>query len=341
MVKEFSKISQVIQNTPPNNKVRELQSQLAQYIQRNDSFICPIDPTVKIKGINIEKCKIMDSNSAPLWIEFTNQESDVESFLVLVKTGNDIRQDLLTLQMFSIMNNLWRENGLDLGMTIYKVVSTGPSSGMIEIVKNSTTTAKIQKEYYGALGALDKRPLKIWLQNNNSKVLWKETIDNFTRSCAAYCVATFVIGICDRHNDNVMVTKAGHLFHIDFGHFLGDVLTFATINRDAAPFVLTPEFVHVMGDENGEDYKRFKELSTKAYLVVRNENNVFLNLFHMMLSTGIAQLSSENIEYLRNALNLGIPEEEAAVWWLGKIDESLATKITQINNLFHNLAHPK
>ena len=77
----------------------------------------------------------------------------------------------------------------------------------------------------------------------------------------SYCVATYVLGIGDRHNDNIMVTKTGQLFHIDFGHFLGNWKSKLGVKRERVKFILTPDFVYALSRGEGqrsEQFKRFK-----------------------------------------------------------------------------------
>ena len=100
---------------------------------------------------------------------------------------------------------------------------------------------------------------------------YEYALDRFTRSLAAYFVATGVTGLGDRHQDNIMLASNGLFFHIDFGLCLGRKTQQLNVVRERyRGSLLTSGLMAVVCAIHGEgrDPKsHFKNLCGKALCV--------------------------------------------------------------------------
>ncbi|KAI9139257.1 hypothetical protein BKA69DRAFT_1086883 [Paraphysoderma sedebokerense] len=328
--------------TPPERKA--VMVNMMSSINIPGDIALPLDPRFLVKNLVVDKCKYMDSKKLPLWCVFKNDDATGHDIYAIFKSGDDLRQDMLCLQMIRIMDKLWQREGLDLKMIPYKCITTGHEMGMIEVVLHSATVSSIQLSYGGSTAAFKEEPLEEWIRKHNpDEDDYDKAVETFTLSCAGYCVATYCLGIGDRHNDNIMCSKRGNLFHIDFGHFLGNTKRKFGIKRERAPFVLTPDFIYVISKKDSANFSQFLDLCIRAYLILRRHANTFITLFALMLTTGIPELRTvDDLAYLRDAFCLGLSEEEAADEFRSCIFESIRLGwSTQLNWWVHNLVHAK
>ncbi|XP_060115268.1 phosphatidylinositol 4,5-bisphosphate 3-kinase catalytic subunit delta isoform isoform X1 [Heteronotia binoei] len=315
------------------------------YLEALSNLQSPLNPSIFLAKVSVDLCTFMDSKMKPLWIVFNNEEIGGTNTGIIFKNGDDLRQDMLTLQMIHLMDILWKKEGLDLRMTPYGCLSTGDKTGLIEVIMQSDTIANIQlnKSNMAATAAFNKDALLNWLKSKNPGDALEHAIEEFTLSCAGYCVATYVLGIGDRHSDNIMIRENGQLFHIDFGHFLGNFKTKFGINRERVPFILTYDFVHVIQQgktSNSEKFERFRGYCERAYMILRCHGLLFLHLFALMKAAGLPDLScSKDIQYLKDSLALGKPDEEARKHFHLKFNEALRESWkTKVNWLAHNVS---
>ncbi|XP_070560481.1 phosphatidylinositol 4,5-bisphosphate 3-kinase catalytic subunit alpha isoform-like [Ptychodera flava] len=352
-IEKLTLLTDMIRERKDDN-IKSIESQLNQpdYIDVLQHFPSPLNPSHTLGKVRIERCRILSSAKRPLLLSWANpdlmSEALYEDHQILFKNGDDLRQDMLTLQVFRIMDSIWKNEGIDLRMIPYGCLATGNKTGMVEVVRNAKTVYKIQR-IGGITGTLQlsSSQLHNWIKERNKGEKYDKAIEAFTHSCAGYCVATFILGIGDRHNDNIMVNEDGQIFHIDFGHFLGHFKKKYGIKRERVPFVLTQDFLTVIARgqtyEKSEEFVQFQLLCVRAYLTLRKYANLFISLFTMMLSSGIPELQTiEDIHYLQKTLAVNLVEEKAVEYFLRQFHDAYGGGwTTKIDWFMHAVKHLK
>lgn len=225
LVKRIHEIGLDIKQSKDNDKLFNQLEQLSNEWSNKSNNHCscrlPYNISYCTREVDIKSCSYISSFTMPLKLVFKNLDSSANSFYTIYKIGDDLRQDMFVLQLINVMKQLWIMEDLDLSVLTFTCLQTGDRRGFIEMVTNAETLKEIQKGE--VMKAFKKSCINDWLKTHNPNPNnFKKAVNNFTKSCAAYSVATYILGIGDRHNDNIMIKHTGQMFHIDFGKYLGD-----------------------------------------------------------------------------------------------------------------------
>ncbi|MCJ1383609.1 Phosphatidylinositol (PI) 3-kinase [Xylographa soralifera] len=290
----------------------------------------PLDPSVLVTGCYPEESNVFKSSLFPLFISFKTSEG--KKYPIIFKTGDDLRQDQLVLQIISLMDRLLRKENLDLKLSAYRILATSASAGAVQFVP-SITLGAAQSKYTGNY-------ILTYLRTNNPDKkaelgVRKEAMDTYIKSCAGYCVVTYLLGVGDRHLDNLLLAPDGHFFHIDFGYILG---------RDPKPMPppikLSKEMVDAMGGSDSANYASFKQYCFTAYTTLRKSSNLILNLFALMTDANIPDIRAEPdkaVEKIRERFALGVSEEEAIRGFEALIEDSVGRLFPQFIDMVHRM----
>jgi phosphatidylinositol 3-kinase len=211
------------------------------------------------------------------------------------------------------------------------------NAGLVEFVEKSIPVSQILSSNNNSIMTFFQ---SVAPQEGARHAIKPEVLLTYIRSCAGYCVLTYLLGVGDRHLDNIMIQPSGHFFHIDFGFIFG---------RDPKPlppaFRLTKEMVDGMGGTDAKEYKQFCSLACQAFNTLRKSAGLVLNLLHLMSDAAIEDLSNhpagdaiEVISKVEERFRLDLTDEQAEIFFITLINESQAALAPRVMEKFHQFS---
>lgn len=270
---------------------------------------------------------------------------------VIYKRGDDLRQDHFALQFIHIIDRLLRlHDDLDLKFTLYSILPTSLTEGFAEFVEHAVPLAQVLRTYHHHQPKHHHTcAVQSFLRQYHFDLSSKETFeidpavfDTYLRSVAGYVVVTYVLGVGDRHLDNLMMRRTGAFFHIDFGYLFG---------HDPKPFApafrLPSDLVEAMGGLKHEHFQEtFMNYATRAFLIVRQHAPELIMTIKAMTCAGLPDMympeqAQRALDGFVERLVLQASETQARTFLQGMIrhsQDSTTTTTLTVMEQFHKFA---
>ena len=250
-------------------------------------FIYPFNPSYVIT--KIKKISILSSYTKPILIEaeIHNKTSNVtKTIKFIIKNDNSLRKEQLisclidTLQYKLTVYKYQNELNNFEQVPTYQIIMLSCNIALIEFIEDSITLRMINNSGF---------TLQNYILNLNLNATLDTVKMRFVQSLAISSCISYIIGLGDRHLDNIMINKKGQLFHIDYGYIMDNPL--ASSIFDIPEIKVTNDIIDFLGGIHSIFYEEFKNLFIKIYNIFRSNKNILYIYFKFICDEGFLNWS--------------------------------------------------
>jgi hypothetical protein len=276
----------------------------------------PWNPTLLVCGLDVIKQFNSSCKPTVIIITLTNGKK-----IQCLLKNEDVRSDRLAMTIGYFINDLCTHPIVQT----YTVFPITCGSGLLTMIPGVETLYAINET---------TTVLNYILSNNGNENI-KTVRGRFINSCAGACLLAFILGLRDRHLQNILVQKNGVLAHVDFGYILGRDPKFLNTKMR-----ITTGMIDAMGGRLSEGYQIFVELISESYSKIRLHSSLF---FHLLSAESyIFKDSKRPIEIIKKHCQTvffpGLFNETASLLVEHIVEQSSTeTMYTKLCDLFHKV----
>lgn len=192
----------------------------------------------------------------------------------------DLRSDACIIDAMRLLAIcMQKDSGHPIEHLVYDVTCVSKHVGIVTMVSGASTLYAIRQS---------DTSLQNFVYENNANISVEEVKTRFLESCAFSTTASLLFGFGDRHLDNIMISRSGHMFHCDFSHVLGKepgVKTFTGNN-----FRVTPQMIDFLGGRQSHFFAKFRETCINVYNTARRWYLLFYAVLHALVYDGKCEI---------------------------------------------------
>ena len=218
----------------------------------------PTDPSIEVVRVLHENVIQKRSSSEPIVVPCQCRARTAPNRLFVkcfMVKKEDVRPDACAMDFVRMLSLCFDQ---EYEHVAYAVLPLAPDAGIITVVPGSRTLYSLNEE---------GTTLQNWVLENNTNYPIDYIRRRFLRSCAFATTVSMMLQVGDRHLENLMLTRGGLLFHVDYAMLLGKEPHLKSLVGNTMR--ITPQMVDFLGGTKSSYYAAFQKLCGSIYARAR------------------------------------------------------------------------